>query len=254
MSRSLMRWTKVAKIAWRWRYVLLHTAAWCTASVILRPLFGEWLPQAMMRRYFAGVLRLLGIELEVQGRELLAGASPCVLIVNHNSLLDIPCIGSLLNFDYKWVSKKEIFRIPFVGWHLRACGHLWVDRSRRDNAARLEREFKRLLGRGSSILMFPEGTRSSNGALRPFRRGAFETAVREGVRVVPIALSGTEKLLGKGSLDFAWTRTRHVVRIRICPAIAPSVDASVVSLRDQTYSAIEQALQSLRSDASVHVS
>jgi len=252
MKVRLAKLWNYASIAWGWRTFLLYTMAWTTASAIVRPFFGEALTQKMMRRYFRGVLRILGIELDPRGTAWLTGASPCVLVANHNSLLDIPCLGVLFDFDYKWVSKKEIFRIPFVGWHLRAGGHLWVDRSRRDNAARLEREFQRLLGRGSSILIFPEGTRSPDGALRAFRRGAFETAVRQNVPVLPIALDGTEKLLEKGSLRFPGRNVRKRVGVAICPPIHPdgdregSVEDRAKRLRDRTHAEIAQALADLR--------
>lgn len=254
-ARFMKLWT-LAGIAWGWRSFLLYTMAWTTASVLVRPLFGEALTQRMMRRYFRGVLRLLRIEIDARGTEHLRGVSPCVLVVNHNSLLDIPCLGVLFDFDYKWVSKKEIFRIPFVGWHLRAGGHLWVDRTRRDNAARLEKEFKRLLGRGSSILIFPEGTRSPDGQLRRFRRGAFETAIREGVPVLPIALNGTDTLLVKGSLRFPDRAASRRVGVSVCAPIESSsetegtVEERAKRLRDRSFAAVSAALAELRGEVS----
>lgn len=240
-----------AKIGLRWRGFVARTVAYCTTSVIVRPFTGEGVPQTMMRHYFQGVLRQLEIELVTEGAEKLRPATPCILCVNHNSLIDIPCVGVLLDFDYKWVSKKDIFRIPFIGWHLSACGHLWVDRTRKDNYERLQREFHRVIGEGASILMFPEGTRSKDGALQKFRNGAFATALRENVPVVPIAVDGTEKVLVKGSLDMRRGEEK-VVKIKVGDPI-PVPDATegkverrIKLLRDRTRAAMVSALDELR--------
>ncbi len=251
--RKLARLGEYARAAYGWRWFLLRTAGYCTTSVTLRPFTGEAVPQKLMRRYFEGALEQLGVEIIAEGAEKIRPATPCILAVNHNSMLDIPCVGVLLDFDYKWVSKREVFEIPFIGWHLKACGHIWVDRRRRDNFERLEREFHRVLSEGASILMFPEGTRSPDGRLQKFRSGAFVTAVRERVPVVPIVLNGTEKLLTKGSLEFP--RGQHkVVQVKVMDPI-PVPDESegseerrVVLMRDRTRAAMVEGLDALRGE------
>jgi len=227
---------------------------YCSASVFVRPWTGERIPQRMMRHYFGGVLRDLGIGIQAQGVEKIRTAGPCILVVNHNSLLDVPCVGVLLDIDYKWVAKREIFRIPFVGWHLRACGHFWIDRSQHRNSQRLEEQFHRVLQSGASILMFPEGTRSVDGRLQAFRKGAFATAVHENVPVLPIAVCGTEAILRKGSLDVLRGQ-RTVVGVRVGDPIAPpplewgELDRRICAMRDQARAAIAVALDELRGEA-----
>lgn len=240
-----------ARFALRWRGLLARTAAYCTTSVALRPFTGEAVPQRLMRRYFESALRQLRIKVVADGVEKVRIARPVILCVNHNSLLDIPCVGVMLDFDYKWVSKKDVFQIPFVGWHLKACGHLWVDRSRKDNLERLQREFSRVIADGASILMFPEGTRSQDGALQKFRSGAFATAVAENVPVVPIVLDGTERLLIKGSLNMAKGPER-IVRLAVADPIPPppkqegSVERRVVTLRNAARAAMVAELDRIR--------
>jgi 1-acyl-sn-glycerol-3-phosphate acyltransferase len=228
---------------------MLRTAAYCSSSVIVRPFTGEAIPQVMMRYYFDGILRQLGICVVAEGTDRIGDAPPSIIVVNHNSLLDIPCLGVILDFDYKWVSKKEIFQIPFVGWHLRACGHIWVDRSRKDNYERLDDEFHRRLTSGASILMFPEGTRSPNGALRKFHSGAFVTAVREQVPILPIVLDGTDRLLVKGSLAFPGGQDK-IVRVRVLDRIYPEANEAFTTqvrlLRDATRTVMVTALDDLR--------
>jgi 1-acyl-sn-glycerol-3-phosphate acyltransferase len=248
---QLAKGARYAKFGIGWRRVLVRTAAYCTTSVTLRPFTGEGVPQTLMRYYFDGALRQLGIDIVAHGAEKLRPATPCVIAVNHNSLLDIPCVGVLLDFDYKWVSKKEIFAIPFIGWHLEACGHLWVDRKAKDNSARLAREFHRIFGEGGSILMFPEGTRSPDGHLQKFKKGAFVTALTENVPVVPVALDGTERILVKGSLHFPKGQ-RKTVGVKVMDPIAPpdpavgDFDERVARMRDEVWASMARALDDLR--------
>ena len=251
VRRKVGRGGELTRAVWGWRWFLARTAGYCSVSVAARPFTGEAVPQTLMRYYFEGGLRQLGIDIEAYGVEKIRPATPCIIAVNHNSMLDIPCVGVLLDFDYKWVSKKEVFAVPFIGWHLRACGHIWVDRSRRDNSERLAREFHRVLQEGASILMFPEGTRSRDGRLQKFRRGAFVTAVMENVPVVPIVLDGTEKLLTKGSLRFP-SGPHKTVRIKVADPVAPPPDHNrpfeerVTRMLQATRRAMVQALDELR--------
>ena len=239
-----------ARLAFGWRSVLARTAGYCTASVAARAITRSEAPsQQLMHRFFRGALPQLGIHVEAEGPEKIRPATPCIIAVNHNSYLDIPCVGVLLDFDYKWVSKKEVFGWPFVGWHLWACGHIWVDRERKDNSERLAAEFHRVLGNGASILMFPEGTRSPDGRLLAFKRGAFVTAVTENVPVLPIAIDGTERLMEKGSLEFPRGQDK-TVRIKVMDPVRPPADGGfddrVRWMRDRTREAMVAALDDLR--------
>ncbi len=243
-----------AALATRWTRFAARTVTYCTASVTARPFSGEAVPQAIMRAYFARVLEDLNIRVEAEGVERLRQHTPCILAANHSSMLDIPCVGVLCDFDYKWVSKREIFNVPFIGWHLRACGHIWVDRRRKDNAQRLAGEFHRVLGSGGSILIFPEGTRSEDGVLKPFKRGAFVTAVAEQVPVVPIVVDGTHPLLRKGALRMSKRSPASVVQVRVLDPIAPPLRGTqhekVTAMKDATRTAMAVALDALRGASS----
>lgn len=239
------RW---AKALWSWREVMATTAVWCTSSVVVRPFTGPRVPQKMMHRYFDAVVRQMGVTIVATGTEKVIPTTPCVIAVNHNSLLDVPIVGTVLPIDYKWVSKKEIFYVPFIGWHLWAAGHIWVDRKRRDNMERLAAAFHSAIAAGGSILMFPEGTRSENGALQRFKSGAFVTAVDEHVPVLPIVLDGTERLLTKGELDRPTGELK--VGLHVCDPIPVPMhgdrDEKVARMRDATRAAMVTALDDLR--------
>jgi 1-acyl-sn-glycerol-3-phosphate acyltransferase len=249
----LARAAHAAELAWNMRGLARVTAGYCSLSVIVRPITGERGPHRLMRRYFDAVIRELGIELVAEGTEKVPKVGPCVIAVNHNSLLDVPVVGTILPIDYKWVSKKSIFYTPFVGWHLYAAGHIWIDRTRKDNMERLEEQFHRTIANGGSILMFPEGTRSPDGRLQKLKSGAFVTAVRENVPVLPIVLDGTERLLTKGELLMPHG-VEKIVRVRVCDPIPPppadeSAERRVVRMRNATRRAMVDALDALRGSA-----
>jgi 1-acyl-sn-glycerol-3-phosphate acyltransferase len=226
------------------------TAGYCSLSVLVRPITGEQGPHRLMRRYFDAVIRELRIELVAEGTEKIPRVGPCVIAVNHNSLLDVPVIGTVLPIDYRWVAKKSLFYVPFIGWHLWVAGHIWIDRNRKDNMDRLTEQFHRVIARGGSILMFPEGTRSPDGRLQKFKSGAFVTAIRENVPVLPIALDGTERLLTKGELIMTHG-VEKLVRLRVCDPIPPpptgeSDERRIIRMRNATRRAMVEALDALR--------
>jgi 1-acyl-sn-glycerol-3-phosphate acyltransferase len=250
---ALARVGHAAQRAWNMRGFARITAGYCSLSVLVRPITGEQGPHRLMRRYFDAVIRELGIELVAEGTEKVAATGPCIIAVNHNSLLDVPVVGTVLPIDYKWVSKKSIFYTPFVGWHLYVAGHIWVDRNRKDNMERLTEKFHRVIENGGSILMFPEGTRSPDGRLQKFKSGAFVTAIKENVPVLPIVLDGTERLMQKGELLMPHG-VEKIVRLRVCDPIAPppateSDERRVIRLRNATRRAMVDALDALRGAA-----
>lgn len=133
-------------------------------------------------------------------------------------------------------------RIPFVGWHLRLAGHVPVDRASGAAAENVAR-FEEVLGRGKPLLVFPEGTRSEDGIVRPFKAGGFYAAVRQNVAVVPIAVEGTHLLLQKGAFDLGHRPTRHVA-VNIGAPIFPITEGTdaerVDDLRDRTRATIRE--------------
>lgn len=125
---------------------------------------------------------------------------PAVYASNHQSLFDIPVLVLAMPADFRMVAKKSLLYVPIFGQALWLAGFLFIDRSNRDRAiGTLSRAAERLK-RGTSIVVFAEGTRSPDGTLLPFKRGGFVLAIQAGVPVVPIALTGGSEILSKGSL------------------------------------------------------
>lgn len=164
-----------------------------------------------MREWCKSTIRGLGIEVTARGVENVPRSGAYVYCSNHQSLVDILVLGSVLPGDYKWAAKRSLMRIPVLGWHLRLAGHVAVDRHAGSGAAAdAIARFQEVLAADKPLLVFPEGTRSEDGVVRGFKAGGFVAAVRQGVPVVPIAIEGTHLLMRKGAFDLGHGAKRHV--------------------------------------------
>jgi 1-acyl-sn-glycerol-3-phosphate acyltransferase len=171
--------------------------------VILSSIFdGGRLMLPLGRTWVSWILATFRIRVDVDGVENVPTRAPVILMSNHQSLVDIAAIVSTLPRSVVWrfVAKKELVRIPFFGWALAASGHIIIDRGQREKAVHsLERAAERIRS-GVSVIVFPEGTRSPTGSLRPFKSGPFHLAVAAQVPIVPITVSGSQRITPKGSL------------------------------------------------------
>ncbi|MEE8314046.1 MAG: lysophospholipid acyltransferase family protein [Myxococcota bacterium] len=154
-------------------------------------------------------------HVELHGRERIRPDETYVMVSNHLSLLDILVI-SRLRTHFKWVSKVENFRIPLIGWNMSLNRYIKLARGRHASAMAMMRECEEALAQGNSIMMFPEGTRSPDGRLRPFKTGAFDLAKSTRSTILPIALSGTADALPKRGFVL---RGRHEIRLSVLEAI-----------------------------------
>jgi 1-acyl-sn-glycerol-3-phosphate acyltransferase len=157
--------------------------------------------------YFGGVIwsrlnaALTPMLVSVQGRENIKRGVSYVVISNHQSYYDIFLIYGWLGIDIKWIMKKELAGIPGLGFGSRKVGHIFLDRSNSRVALETLNEAKKKLVRGTSVVIFPEGTRSSNGELGSFKKGAFRLAIDLELPILPITLSGTKDIWPAGTLD-----------------------------------------------------
>lgn len=207
-----------------WAHVGLRAAFYGTLSCTLGPLTNRKVSQWAMRRWCIGACNGLGIRRALVRGELLDPERQCVYVANHLSLLDILVIGSFLDADYRWLAKDAIFKVPFLGWHLRIAGHVPVYRGKRRHLnERLPERLHAVIEEGASLLFFPEGTRSNDGKLQPFKLGAFYAAVDEGLPVVPLVVRGTHELLEKGAIDLAIDQQRQcsITALPAVPAALP---------------------------------
>ena len=151
----------------------------------------------------------------VEGREHIRADRPYVMVANHLSLLDILVLFRLFR-HFKWVSKIENFRLPFIGWNMTMNRYIKLRRGSRESVVRMMEACRRTLGEGNSIMMFPEGTRSPDGRMRDFKPGAFELALETGSALLPIVIEGTARALPKRGFVL---RGRHPIRVRVLEEI-----------------------------------
>ena len=141
-----------------------------------------------------------GVSVTVEGRELIETGKPYIFAANHQSQFDIFALQGFLGADFRWLAKKELFRVPVWGPAMRRAGYIPIDRSHGRQAIRSLDEAARKIAAGTSVIIFPEGTRSIDGCLQDFKAGAMVLAIKSGVDIVPVAISGTHAILPKGKL------------------------------------------------------
>ena len=154
-------------------------------------------------------------RVRLEGREKIASRTAYVMVVNHQSLLDILVLFRLF-VHFKWVSKAENFRIPVIGWNMSLNQYIKLRRGNRGSAGRMLSACERAIAAGSSVMMFPEGTRSLDGRLREFKTGAFTLAQRCRSPLLPIVVTGTARALPKRGLVL---QGRHAIRVRVLDPI-----------------------------------
>ena len=162
-------------------------------------------------------------RVRVEGHEHIRPGRTYVMVANHQSFLDILVLFRLFR-HFKWVSKAEMFRIPCIGWNMVLNRYVRLRRGSPDSIARMMAACERHLADGSSVMIFPEGTRSLDGHMRAFKPGAFELAQRTRSPIVPIALDGTARALPKRGYLL---RGKHPISVRVVEPLEPASFADV---------------------------
>jgi len=188
---------------------------------------------------------LPGCRLVVEGRDKIAPGVPYVLVANHQSLTDVMALGALA-VPFKWVSKKEVFRLPCIGWNMYLNRYISVDRGNMRSVRQTMAECRSWLERGVSLLMFPEGTRSRDGDMHEFHSGSFKLAAECGCPVAPIVVDGTFPIYkGWKVLAFPGTITIRVLD----PVTIEGAGGTVNQFRDVVHERMQQELAALRHSA-----
>ncbi len=185
------------------------------------------------------ILHTIFCPVKVIGMKHLDRSRPHVLAANHISALDIPVLYVHLPFQFRIMAKKELFRYPFMGWHLRRSGQIPVDADSAMASVRSLKRALRSLNSGMPLVVFPEGGRSATGQIQPFMAGAFYIAIKAGVDVVPMAIVGTYEVLRMNSF--------HIRPAPIELLIGEPISTAGYGLRDMDVLAtrVQQAVEDL---------
>ena len=210
----------VVSAPWDRRRVLLHLygSLWASFYILVNPFW----------------------RLHVEGRTMIPWRDSAVLVSNHASLIDILVLFGLFR-PYRWVSKTENFKLPFIGWYMTHSRYVPLVRGDRASIETMMVTCRDLLRSGVSVMIFPEGTRSPTGELQAFKDGAFQLAWDTGRPVFPIAVTGTAEALPKHGLMLKKPMNARVV---VLDPLDPGDFADFHSLRDATRKEIARYLES----------
>ncbi|MBA4418232.1 MAG: 1-acyl-sn-glycerol-3-phosphate acyltransferase [Syntrophus sp. (in: bacteria)] len=176
-----------------------------------------------LARLWGGVqLKASGITVSLHGAEHIPESS-CIFMSNHQSALDIYALLVALPVSFKWVAKRELFSLPFVGWTMKRARYISLDRENPREAIKAIDNAARQIRAGANIVIFPEGTRSADGQLLPFKKGVFTLALRAGVPIVPVGIQGSSALQPKACFI---PQKKGVIYINIGEPIIPEETGS----------------------------
>ena len=185
-------------------------------------------------------------KLRLEGRKKIPWKRPVVMVANHRSLVDILALYKIRR-PFKWTSKDENFRLPFIGMVLSLTNSIRIKRESLRSGAQFLSQAEKEIARGSSILLFPEGTRSRTMKMRPFKEGAFLLAKKTACGVIPIVHTGSEKTFDRGS----WVlKGRAPIHIRVLDEIPASVveKLDVKELMQLTREKMEEGIEKLEQE------
>ena len=228
-----------AHTAVAWPLVALYTVLMATLSLACsffdrRGRLQHWCASTWSRM----IARTALLDVRLRGAEHLRADESYVFLSTHQSWMDIPVMLGYLPCQLRIAAKREVFLIPFLGWHMRRSGQIPINRgSTAESIASLQRA-ARLLGGGVSAFLFPEGTRTRDGSLQPLKKGGFRLALESGLSIVPVAIVGTRAAMPRGSMVLR----AGPVLMHIAPPIPTRGldDADLPALVEQVRDAMER--------------
>ena len=167
-----------------------------------------------------------GVRLKIEGLEHLQKEGPYIFMVNHQGSYDIFSILGYLPFQFKWLAKKELFSIPVLGWGMTAVGYISIDRAGTRETVEAMNRAARKIREGMSVVIFPEGSRSPDGFIQPFKKGGFTLAIKSKVPIVPMAIAGSREIISKGTMRVS----PGDIRVRI----GQPIETEDCSMKDRT--------------------
>jgi len=176
------------------------------------------------------------VQVRVTGVQNVKGGRPYVLCANHQSHMDIPILLAGLPFQFRFAAKKELFRYPFLGWHLRRSGHISINRENPRAAVKSLRDAAAVIEKEAPILIFPEGGTSLDGTIKPFKGGGFMLAARSNAELVPVTIRGSRAILAPATYHVRGGTVEIIIGEPI-PAAGVSTSELANRVRDEVLAA-----------------
>lgn len=169
-------------------------------------MIGRWKPYGnfnnfLMRSWAGFILKASGVKVRVENLEVVKENVPALILGNHQGNYDVAVLANVLPVTVRFLAKKELFRIPFFGSGMRGAGIIPVDRQNRTKAIEsIEKAQQLIIQHKLGIVAFPEGTRSADGVIKPFKKGLFILAIKAQIPIIPFSISGTRFIMRKGQI------------------------------------------------------
>jgi 1-acyl-sn-glycerol-3-phosphate acyltransferase len=232
--------SRLTEFVWSWLVVpigLIGTGFYATLITILgRNDPGSQRVEAALRAWSRMWMRLTKIDLRVEGGNDLDLQTSYVVVSNHLSNYDIMICFLAVPVPIRFLAKKELFKYPFLAQAMRAIGCVEVDRAARSQAVEtINRQAELVRSRNHSLLIYAEGTRSRDGELKAFKKGAFAIASGSGMPIVPVGIIGSRDVVRPGSIK---VKRHQTVTVRIGSPITDTADRPITDLRDETHTAV----------------
>jgi 1-acyl-sn-glycerol-3-phosphate acyltransferase len=232
---------------WNWFEIIAVVLA---STFLLAIVFVLTAPFDPLRKITGRLFRICGTMLvrlnplwsvKLSGWKRPKNSGPFIVVANHQSIADIPAI-SYVPWEMKWLSKESNFKVPGLGWMMYMAGDIPLRRGEKESAKSAMARCKWYLERGMSVMIFPEGTRSSDGEIKPFKDGAFRLALETGLPILPIAVAGSRDAIPKNSWVFGM---KCQVRIEVLPPVSVEgmKESDLEALRERVRSDITAAFE-----------
>jgi len=238
---------------------LFLLAFWFTLIVLLAPFMillrlitgNENMIYVPIRPLIRLGLALVGVRVRVEGLERLKPDQPYIFTPNHQSFIEVPLFVTYLGRNPAYLAKKEVFKYPIFGQGIRLMGVIPVDRSNTQSAVESARQGTENLRRGKSYVVYPEGTRSRDGRLLPFKKGAFMMAIDAGVPIVPVTVSGASRIMPKGQIKIHPSTVDIIVHEPIYTKgySRENIEGLIEKTRNRIFSALSEEERAMQGEA-----
>ncbi len=201
-----MRWIFIDPI------IILFTGIMATISVFFSLFDGRGILQHKCAQIWARfIIKVSGAKIEIEGLEKINPDETYIITANHQSYFDIWTLLAYMPFQFRFLAKDSLFKTPFLGWHLKRSGNIPIHRENPVKSVKSIKNAAQKVKEGTSLCIFPEGSRSSDGKIREFKPGVFYLAILSQKPILPVTIIGSRFLLPKGSIKIRSGKIKVII-------------------------------------------